>query len=52
MVMLGLLPSTALHIYRRRALGKIKPSSHQAICSQQQEMGYGTMEHHAEGNTW
>ena len=37
---------------RRRAMVMIKPSFHQAICSQQLEMGYGTMELRAEGNTW
>ncbi|PPR95540.1 hypothetical protein GOBAR_AA25128 [Gossypium barbadense] len=35
----------------RRALGKIKPSSHQAIFLQRRVMGYGTMKHHVEGNT-
>ncbi|MBA0719253.1 hypothetical protein Golax_006950 [Gossypium laxum] len=52
MPMLALLPSTAHHIYRRRVMVTIKPSSHRAICSQQLEMGYGTMEHRAAGNTW
>ncbi|XP_039038991.1 uncharacterized protein LOC120176677 [Hibiscus syriacus] len=52
MPMLALQPNKPHHIYRRRAMVMIKLSFHRAICSQQQEMGYGTMEHRAGDNTW